>query len=64
MMHRLGLIVVLSVTLMRPGQPAASLNGSEPPIYFSDAPCARSTPTGESNFLIESSTPGGRSGSP
>ena len=37
-MHRLGLVVVLSVTLMRPGQPPASLNGSGPPNYFSDGP--------------------------
>lgn len=35
---RLGLVVVLSVTLMRPGQSPASLNGSERPIYFGDDP--------------------------
>jgi hypothetical protein len=38
MMHRLGLVVLLSVSLMHPGQPPASRNGSEPPIDFSGGP--------------------------
>jgi hypothetical protein len=46
---RFTLVAVLSVTLMRPGQPPASLNGSGLPNYFSDNPVCSIDP----NWRIE-----------
>ena len=44
-MHRFGLVMVLAVTLTRPGQPPASMNGSGSPNYLSDGPVCSIDPS-------------------